>query len=397
MAVTSVEESTTEVAPFPHLVIPRWLEAEQAEQILDWFETEAVWKPQERSFYTQHSCFSIEELREGPLAFLFEPQTLADLGDQLRRHFGQDIDTSHVHVEAHRLLPGEGIGLHNDNPILGTEALRIVAHFNRRHEDRYGGHLVMFASEDPGDIAKVIRPLHNSAVTFPLGAQSFHAVTDVRDGVRYSLVLGFFEHGRVPVMHRMRLAPDGTEVTALATLVPDLAAIDEALTGWGAAQRPHGSTTLLEHVHAVAGLLARWGADPQLCRAALAHSAYGTQSIEDPLLTEADRPRLQATIGSEPERLVWAYCRYRFGEVYREGGAEHYTARTRDGEAVPLSTADVVALNLLAWANQFAAGAEVEIGHDSWVQFAEVLAKLEDWLPPACVRDLQDLTRVEQP
>jgi hypothetical protein len=390
-AVQALQRANVETSPFAHALIPQWWDAEQADALLHWFETEAEWELHERSFYTQHSCRSVSQLREGPLSFLFDASTMKDIITNLNAMFSLDLDEHEIHVEAHRLLPGEGIGLHNDNPLLCTEVLRIVSHFNSAHEDRFGGHLVLFASNDPSDITTVIRPLHNSAVMFPLGPLSFHAVTDVRDGVRYSLVLGFFERGRVPLMHRIQLRETGGESAALSALVPDLATIGAQLRQWGAADTAHGEGTLWDHLHATAGLLARWRAPVHVCRAGLVHSVYGTQSIDAPLLTDSDRTQVADAVGSDAERLVWAYCRLKFGDVFPDPDGEGYRARARDGTLVTLSHEDLVSLNLMAWANQLSGGVEVELEHDAWVDFSEVVDKLAPWLPPECLDDLHVL------
>src|SRR5690606_24336967 len=95
-------------------------------------------------------------------------------------------------IVAHRLLPGQGIGVHNDDPRGGSEAFRMVLHLGPELDDSSGGHLMFFRSRDPDDVACAFRPIHNTAVGFALSERSYHAVADVMAGIRYSIVYSFW-------------------------------------------------------------------------------------------------------------------------------------------------------------------------------------------------------------
>jgi Domain of unknown function (DUF6817)/2OG-Fe(II) oxygenase superfamily len=389
----AIRAAVADRQPFDHAVIDELLTEAEADALLDWFEGDAVWQLQQRTFYTQHSCFNTDELRAGPLRGMLSADGEAALGEALGKLFGLDLAAERIHVEAHRLLPGEGIGLHNDNPILGTESVRLVSHYNRGFDDRQGGHLVMFASDDDRDIRKVIRPLHNSAVAFPLGPRSFHAVADVRDGARYSLVLGFFEKGRVPTSHVLTIGLTGDEQLRLRAVLPDLDSLVVALCDLGADRLPHGDVTLVDHLVATAALTARWECSADVCRAALFHSVLGSTATEQPLVGPDGWRALEELIGTRAYRLVSLYRTTRFGDVYRESGETAYRAIARDGSELLLDPDDVLDLNLIAWANRLAHG-ELEIDHDGWQQFVEVFGKLSDAIPAAARRDLEPLSQL---
>jgi Rps23 Pro-64 3,4-dihydroxylase Tpa1-like proline 4-hydroxylase len=105
--------------------------------------------------------------------------------------FGVDL-SPRVDITAHKLIPGQRIRIHNDF-IPGAETHRLLMHFNRRWQDDNGGLFLLFNSADPADIHKIFRPVHNSAVGFAITTTSYHAVSTVHTGERFTLVYSFYE------------------------------------------------------------------------------------------------------------------------------------------------------------------------------------------------------------
>ncbi|HEY2302545.1 MAG TPA: 2OG-Fe(II) oxygenase [Acidimicrobiales bacterium] len=372
--------------PFPHFVMDDLLDRVDGERIRAWLEHEAEWKLQERSFYCQDTCNNAESLRAGPLACLCNPATLEGLADHLGEMFGLDLETKSVHVEAHRLRPGQGIGIHNDNPRFGTESVRLVIHFGGPYNDSDGGHLLLFTGPDPTAMTTVVRPLHNSAAGFLLSEKSYHAVSDVKAGGRYSVVVGFFERGRTPMDIRMEF-PDLLERRDELLADPAVEKLLVAAKQSGAELIEHGAANLLEHFVSVAAILIRWGCRPVVWKAGLFHSAYGTRSVEA-LIDRRDRSMLRNLIGDEAERLVFLYGAVRYGDAARTLEGDGYHMALRDGGSVELTRSDVIDLNLLVWANRLAQDQVLELSLDDVLLLNEVIAKLEDGLPGAALADL---------
>jgi hypothetical protein len=340
---------------------------------------------QERSFYVQDTCVNAESLRAGPLACLCNPSTLHELAGQLGDMFGLDLETKTVHVEAHRLRPGQGIGVHNDNPRFGTESVRLVMHFGGAYEDSDGGHLLLLAAPDPAAITTVVRPLHNSAAGFLLSENSYHAVSNVKAGGRYSVVVGFFEQGRMPMDIRLEF-PDLLGQRAQLLAVAGVEDLLSAARHAGAALVEHGHSDLLDHFVSVASILWRWGCRPAVWRAGLFHSAYGTRSVA-PLIDPADRLVLARLIGEEAERLVFLYGTIRFGDASSNASGDGYRMGQRDGGSVELTPGDVVDLNLLVWANRLSQARYLELPLDEVMLWHEVITKLEPLLSPTALAD----------
>src|SRR5262249_13999603 len=106
-----------------------------------------------------------------------------------------ELESEHYHIAAHKLIPQQGIGVHTDRPQDGSETHRLVIHLNRGFVDSYGGHLIFFDDQKGQRVRKIIRPLHNSAVAFESSARSYHAVSNVLHGIRYSLVFSLWRRG----------------------------------------------------------------------------------------------------------------------------------------------------------------------------------------------------------
>jgi Rps23 Pro-64 3,4-dihydroxylase Tpa1-like proline 4-hydroxylase len=101
-----------------------------------------------------------------------------------------DVKLDLVEVTAHKLLPGQTIRIHNDY-VEGGESHRLLIQLNRGWTDSQGGLLMLFDSSRIDDVRRVIRPLHASATAFAISAKSFHAVSTIRGGERYTLVYSF--------------------------------------------------------------------------------------------------------------------------------------------------------------------------------------------------------------
>ena len=91
-----------------------------------------------------------------------------------------------------RQVLGQRIRIHNDY-IPGAETHRVLVQLNNGWADDNGGLLVFFNSDDPADIHRAFRPLHNSCVAFAISPSSYHAVSTIHGGERYTLVYSFYQ------------------------------------------------------------------------------------------------------------------------------------------------------------------------------------------------------------
>jgi hypothetical protein len=384
-SLRALEGATLHTAPFPFLIADRFFSEEEAAALRQWFERDARWWLQLRDFYTHDTC---ENMHECPLTFAGGPlarQERAAIADFLADRFGVELERDNVTLAAHRMKPGGGIGIHTDNPALGTESVRLLVTLgNEAYEDRHGGHLCLFRAPHQEDLTTVVRPTHNAAVAFALSDRSYHAVNDVTEGVRYSLVYGFWAKGmtieRTAARPRRRphRAPED-----VASRLSDGRSIVGFLSDAGASGIAHSDARLLDHLLGVAAILLDWDAGETIARAGLYHSVYGTATFDQPLFSDAGRPAVRAVIGERAEALVWLFCNVQFSEVYRYSGEREYLARRR-GDAAPLrlTEEDVRDLNLIAAANLVEQLPVYPLGPGDLFEWRNILNRLGGAFPP---------------
>lgn len=96
-----------------------------------------------------------------------------------------------------RYREGYGTYVHNDyvskenrlNKQFFTH--RLVVYLNHGWKEADGGLFGIFGSSNPDSLVTSYQPVHNSAVGFAIGQNSFHAVSKVNDGTRYNIQFNF--------------------------------------------------------------------------------------------------------------------------------------------------------------------------------------------------------------
>jgi Rps23 Pro-64 3,4-dihydroxylase Tpa1-like proline 4-hydroxylase len=177
-------------SPFPHFSVTEALTNEKATQLLNWFSLTDLWSLIKTNFYTQYE-FSLVNLElPETLRFLNSRETLQCLAERFNHTFGRQLIVSDI--TAHKLIDGHKMGVHNDY-IGSAETHRLVIQLNNNWTDDNGGYLMLFNSKAPSDVAKIIRPLHNTGIGFEISNRSYHAVSEVHNFTRYTLVYTFNE------------------------------------------------------------------------------------------------------------------------------------------------------------------------------------------------------------
>jgi Rps23 Pro-64 3,4-dihydroxylase Tpa1-like proline 4-hydroxylase len=182
------------VEPFPHLKIPALLHEEDAQLALNWLHTNAPWELRVEHFYEQEE-FSLLESSSLPdeVKFLLMPSFIEPIREAIRTNFGLAELPTVADVNAHRLTPGQTIRVHNDF-IDGEETHRLLVQLNSGWTTENGGLLMLFNGPTPEELHSIIMPKHRSAFAFQISHRSFHAVSQIKAGKRYTLVYSFREH-----------------------------------------------------------------------------------------------------------------------------------------------------------------------------------------------------------
>ena len=180
--------------PFPHFEAENFLHSGLADALLEWFEREAPWQARKLNGYDGYSDLSLQ-LGDLPseFDFLLSPESLSVLRTCVGTNFGM-APQGYVRVTAHRLLAGAMLRPHTDIASLRFTH-RLLIHLNRGWTRDNGGLLCLFDG-DPASKGhrkrKLVLPAHRSAFAFEVSDRSFHAVTRVVAGERYTLSYTFY-------------------------------------------------------------------------------------------------------------------------------------------------------------------------------------------------------------
>jgi aspartyl/asparaginyl beta-hydroxylase (cupin superfamily) len=91
--------------------------------------------------------------------------------------------------------------------------------------------------------------------------------------------------------------------------------VERELTRRRADLTPHARGSLERHLKGVRDVLERWGQPERVTLAGLLHSAYATEAYGHRLFGRGERGRVRELVGAEAERLVFAFCMCRRGEL----------------------------------------------------------------------------------
>ena len=174
--------------PFEHF-IGHGMHSNAGHEWLDWLETDAPWKLTETDFYEQYEFSLLHAALAPTVQRLACPRTLTTLRRRMARHFRQSL-SERVDVTVHKLVPRQTIRIHNDF-ISGGETHRLLLQLNRGWKPEHGGYLMFFSGPQPDTFTRVVEPRHGSVQAFAISPRSYHAVSTVHGGERFTVVYSF--------------------------------------------------------------------------------------------------------------------------------------------------------------------------------------------------------------
>jgi hypothetical protein len=299
--------------PYPFLVSGEALDPALADNVLAWLESGVEWRLHEGGFYEQWECVLLRAVAPPSCARLLSRDALAGLTRRIGDAFGADL-SDRLTVIAHKLLRGQAIGVHNDDPDPGFETHRLVVQLNRRTEQDAGGELRVHFSNRQDDVALSLAPVHNSAFGFAMSPKSFHSVAPMQDWARYTIVFSFWTKAAHAEAIRLAAAASGQvgAVEMAAKLSAEergrLGQLTGLLQSLGAGSKGHSDGHLIEHLVHTYLILRSWSCSVDLATAGLFHSVYGTGDFHEAIVSAEDRPLLQQVIGERAESVAYHYC-----------------------------------------------------------------------------------------
>jgi hypothetical protein len=159
----------------------------------------------------------------------------------------------------------------------------------------------------------------------------------------------------------------------------DYKRLTDFLVGMGIEQVPHTDKSYLAHLIAVYRLLESQGYSPDVCRAGMFHSIYGTEKFQGFTLPLGRRDEVRALIGDRAERLAYLNCamdRTSFDRVLSRTEEPYRIVDRLTGEAVEMSRADfddLCRIHLFDWLEQVPRSREWDYRRAAYRKMAERL------------------------
>jgi hypothetical protein len=177
--------------PFHHFTIRSLFSDDKMLKRLGlWLHNFTEWDLEIGRFYQQYGF----DLSAHPLCDeaceLTSPHAVKSLLEICERAFGE-IFFPAVTFTAHKLVPKQHIDIHTDaSSSHTTQTHRLVVQVPGPKPVE-GGDLMLFSSRESIIPVQKYKPAPNSTFGFQFGPKSFHAVSPVILGIRYSLIISF--------------------------------------------------------------------------------------------------------------------------------------------------------------------------------------------------------------
>ena len=182
---------TPRLHPFPHALQELAISETDSQVILNWFETSAPWRLKVAEFYQQYEfSFHDEQLPE-QIAEIFSETAVSALRNNIEGLFDVKL-SDRVDITAHKLISSQVIKIHNDF-IPGQESHRVLIQLNRGWAEKNGGILMLFGDNNSESLHSAFLPLHNTAFSFEISPYSFHAVSTINSGERFTVLFSFYK------------------------------------------------------------------------------------------------------------------------------------------------------------------------------------------------------------
>lgn len=256
-------------------------------------KNETAWNLNEKCFLSKHDAVWARHGFDERQSFPNIPQLeiLRGKGKKLIEKTYNTVVGTRFEIKATKMVTGQWVGIHNDSPDGArgrTESYRFLYYPNREYVDSDGGHLLFYSASDVGAIIDCVRPVFNSAVLMCLSDHSYHAVSEVTAGVRYTVAFLYWGYPILFEDERKR------EVVAKCLRKIIAAGFEEVR---------YSGTTLAYHLYHTYRLLTEWDAPFALCLAGLMRSVPGCHGPEARPI-EISRAEVEELLDEDAVRVV---------------------------------------------------------------------------------------------
>jgi hypothetical protein len=182
-------------SPFPHCTFNKVFSHQVACGLSRCLADRDDWSYRSEPHNRVRTCHWRPDNLPPAIAALLTREVLDELAEGVQNMFGE-VFAEKFFVTANKQIPGDGSKVHNDyfadhldHPFFFTH--RLIVYLSPDEAAGRGGVLGLFGSEDPKDLQRIITPRFNTGVAMAMGPRSFHAVSAITAGTRYSLCFSF--------------------------------------------------------------------------------------------------------------------------------------------------------------------------------------------------------------
>jgi len=181
--------------PWPHFHVGQVLSHEMADRLLTWLETTDLFLPRREEFYRSSAFHLSPQNVPDHLSDFVSTETLKALMNKVEQLFGINFH-ERFSVSANRYGPSQGTLIHTDYVDVARRdeyffTHRFLIYLNRDWQESNGGWLGLFNSANESDLAKTVAPANNTGIGLVISPRSYHAVSAVTRGNRYTLNFTF--------------------------------------------------------------------------------------------------------------------------------------------------------------------------------------------------------------
>jgi Rps23 Pro-64 3,4-dihydroxylase Tpa1-like proline 4-hydroxylase len=182
--------------PYRYFTGPKFYNPATAAQLLEVCEANTCWEDSLRSYYRIQRCrirshISVVNKGVGDIfPLLANSDNLCEIRERVETWF--DTKICIVDVAVNRMTPGHWIGVHNDHWPNDPPSYRMVIWLTRLWTTGMGGETLILKTSKASTVVETLKPLHNSLWIFETGRSSYHAVSPVLSGVRFTVAYEFW-------------------------------------------------------------------------------------------------------------------------------------------------------------------------------------------------------------
>jgi hypothetical protein len=132
-------------------------------------------------------------------AYLFS--AVGPIRTLMEDEFGVELSHAVTDISAHKLMAGQRVAVHSDNPTLGNPTHHFIVNFTPAYAGEMSGYGLICYQKSLEAVHTALQPVADTGFAFEANNHSFHAVSKVLKGPRFTVVYSFWHVGNTTANH----------------------------------------------------------------------------------------------------------------------------------------------------------------------------------------------------